>query len=286
MARLLITGANGQLGMALREEIGTGGGREVLYTDVHELDITNANSLSKTFEEFKPNFIVNCAAYTAVDRCEAEEELAARLNSHAPGLMAQLAKSRGAKLIHISTDYVFDGRACEPYSEAHPVGPTSAYGRTKLQGEQLALASGACMVIRTSWLYSRYGHNFVKTIASKGLTMPELNVVYDQIGSLTWANDLARAILSITERGEENFAPEVFHYSNEGVCSWYDVAKFITSELGTNCKINPILSSQYPTPAKRPPYSVLNKSKIKEKYGVEIPHWYDSLRLVLGIIGS
>jgi dTDP-4-dehydrorhamnose reductase len=191
--------------------------------------------------------------------------------------LAEAAMQVDARVIHISTDYVFDGKTYIPYSESFPPSPNSIYGRTKYEGEQYILQSGVGMVIRTSWLYSIYGKNFVKTIAQKSMQSDTLSVVYDQVGTPTWANDLAQAILAIVQKGQSQFIPDVFHYSNEGLCSWYDLAVEINTFLGSGSKILPILSSEYPTKANRPPYSVLSKAKIKDKYDVNIPHWRESL---------
>jgi dTDP-4-dehydrorhamnose reductase len=284
MQKILVTGSNGQLGSELREYAKGMANAEFVFTDVAELDITNAAQVKDFCEQHKPNFIVNCAAYTAVDKAETEKELALLLNATAVKNLAEAAASVQAYLIHVSTDYVFDGRGCLPYKEADEVNPQSEYGRTKLRGEQYALAYSKSMVVRTAWLYSAFGSNFVKTMLRLGAEKPALNVVFDQVGTPTSAADLAACMASIIAKvssGERPFAGGVYHYSNEGVCSWYDFAREIM-ELGErSCKVFPIESKDYPTPAQRPHYSVLNKTKIKQAYGVEIPHWKDSLRKVV-----
>jgi dTDP-4-dehydrorhamnose reductase len=224
--------------------------------------------------------VVNCAAYTAVDKAEANPELAYRLNVEAVHHLAQACKAVEAYLIHISTDYVFDGNACRPYSETSDVNPQSVYGETKRQGEISALNYANSMVIRTAWLYSNYGSNFVNTMLRLASERTELRVVYDQIGTPTNAADLAACILSIVDkvsRGQRNFVAGVFHYTNEGVCSWYDFALQIIQLGKLACRVQPIESADYPTPAARPAYSVLNKAKIKLVFGIEIPHWTESL---------
>jgi len=284
MQKILITGANGQLGSELRECAKGMAGFEFMFTDVAELDITNAAQVKDFCGQHKPNFIVNCAAYTAVDKAETEKELALLLNATAVKNVAEAAASVQAYLIHVSTDYVFDGTAHLPYKEIDEVNPQSEYGRTKLQGEQYALAYSKSMVVRTAWLYSAFGNNFVKTMLRLGAEKPTLNVVFDQVGTPTNAEDLAACIASVMEKisSEEcPFVGGVYHYSNEGVCSWYDFAREVM-ELGErSCHVFPIESKDYPTPAKRPHYSVLNKAKIKQTYGVEIPHWKESLKKVM-----
>lgn len=276
-AKVLVTGANGQLGSELRALELDYTDIQFSFTDVNELDITNREDVISFFTHHKPTFVINCAAYTAVDRAEDDEQNAHKLNAVAPKYLIEAAMQVDARIIHVSTDYVFDGKTYMPYSESFPPTPNSIYGRTKREGEQHILQSGVGMVIRTSWLYSIYGKNFVKTIAQKSLESDTLRVVYDQVGTPTWANDLARAIIAIVLKGQSQFVSDVFHYSNEGLCSWYDLAVEINAFLGSGTKILPILSSEYPTKANRPPYSVLNKSKIKDKYGLNIPHWRVSL---------
>ncbi len=274
---ILVTGANGQLGTEIRNLANFYASYIFTFTDYQELDITNPNACEDLIKKTKPNFIINCAAYTAVDKAEQEKTEANLLNATAPKILADLCKNLNVKLIHISTDYVFDGKTYLPYKETDDVNPESAYGKTKLLGELNVLDSGVGMVIRTSWLYSAYGNNFVKTILKHGAIKPELGVVFDQIGSPTWAHDLAKAILDIISKGEDHFTPEIFHYSNEGVCSWYDFAHEIISISNLQCQVKPIETKDYPTPAIRPKYSVFNKQKIRNLYNLEIPYWRDSL---------
>jgi len=274
---ILVTGANGQLGTEIRDLHNQYTQFNFFFTDFQELDITKAESVEKALNALKPAFLINCAAYTAVDKAEQEETQANLLNAIAPKILADACKNYGAKLIHVSTDYVFDGKANTPYNEDSTVNPQSVYGKTKLVGEQNVLESGIGMVIRTSWLYSAYGNNFVKTILKHGAVKPELGVVFDQTGTPTWAHDLAKAILQIVDSGTENFKPEIFHYSNEGVCSWFDFAHEIVSLSNLNCKVKPIETKDYPTLATRPQYSVMNKQKIRNLYNVETPYWRESL---------
>lgn len=274
---ILVTGANGQLGTEIRYLHNQYPHFNFIFTDFQELDITNAESVEKALDALKPAFLVNCAAYTAVDKAEQEETQANLLNAIAPKILADACKKYGAKLIHVSTDYVFDGKANTPYNEDSTVNPQSVYGKTKLAGEHHVLESGVGMVIRTSWLYSAYGNNFVKTILKHGAVKPELGVVFDQTGTPTWAHDLAKAILQIVDSGTENFKPEIFHYSNEGVCSWFDFAHEIVSLSNLNSKVKPIETKDYPTLATRPQYSVMNKQKIRNLYNVETPYWLESL---------
>jgi dTDP-4-dehydrorhamnose reductase len=276
--KVLVTGSNGQLGTELRKLEQNFPKFDMLFTDVEEMDITKPEAINAIFSKFKPNLVINCAAYTAVDKAEEEKDLANNINGTAPHYISQACKNIGAKFIHFSTDYVFDGSSYIPYAEGNEVSPSSAYGESKLMGEKAVLDSGIGMVIRTSWLYSTHGNNFLKTILNKSKSSSELNVVFDQIGSPTWANDLAQTVLTIASMGKSKFVPELFHYSNEGVCSWYDFAVEICAISSPDCKINAILSQQYPTKAKRPHYSVLNKSKIKAAFGIEIPHWRSSLK--------
>lgn len=278
---VLITGSKGQLGSEIRAIAELYNQLEFIFTDIDELDITSFDSLASYLQEKKPNYIVNCAAYTAVDRAEDEPEKAFLLNAEAPKLLAESVMLIGAKLIHVSTDYVFNGKSWEPYTEEHQTSPNSAYGSSKLKGEEYVLANDNTMVIRTSWLYSNYGNNFVKTIARKGQTNDELKVVFDQIGTPTWGHDLAKAIVDLVIKSQDVFSPGVYHYSNEGVCSWYDFALEIVSYLDIKCKVTPVLSTEYQTKANRPPYSVLNKAKIKKTFGISIPHWRESLHKCL-----
>lgn len=283
--KVLVTGANGQLGSEIKRRSSGLSGLEFLFTDVAELDLTDFDAVKLYCEREKPSFIINCAAYTAVDVAETDGELAELINTKVPACLGKVGKSVGAKLIHISTDYVFDGLACTPYSETDLVDPDSVYGTTKLNGEiALVKEDASAMIIRTSWLYSPFGKNFVKTMMRLGEERDELKVVCDQVGTPTYAGDLAEAILEIVAQAgvmAESWKSGIYHYSNEGVCSWYDFAKAIHELAQIKCNVYPIETGEYPTPAKRPAYSVLNKTKIKRNYGIEIPYWRDSLKLCI-----
>ena len=269
----LVTGSNGQLGNALRRLLGS----RAVYADRDELDITDAAAVNAFTGNGKFEAIINCAAYTAVDKAESEEALAAKINVDGPANLA----ATGIPLIHISTDYVFDGTSCRPYTEADRANPQSAYGRTKLAGERAVLEkASAAVIIRTAWLYSEDGNNFVKTMRRLGAEKPELRVVFDQIGTPTYAADLAAAIVEVLPRLYPG-VKEVYHFSNEGVCSWYDFACEIMELSGLRCKVVPIESKDYPSPAARPLYSVLNKAKIKRDFGLTINHWKESLHKCL-----
>ena len=244
---------------------------------ISPLDITDPAAVSTFVEEHSVDLIVNCAAYTAVDRAESDADRAALLNATAPGYLAAAIQQRGGHLVQISTDYVFDGTAHTPYTEDLPTCPNSVYGRTKLAGEQAVLAANpSALIIRTAWLYSRFGNNFVKTMLRLGREKSELGVIFDQIGTPTYARDLAAAIMAAISQGIQ---PGIFHFSNEGVCSWYDFTKAIHRLAGiTTCHVRPLHTAEYPTPAARPHYSVLDKTKIKQTYHLEIPYWEDSLK--------
>lgn len=265
----LVVGANGQLGNELRLLLKN----EAMYVDRDELDITDGQQVADFFKKSSFEAIINCAAYTAVDKAESDMELAAKINVEGP---KNLALS-GIPMIHVSTDYVFDGQNYRPYVEDDKTNPQSVYGVTKLEGENvvLATASGA-FVIRTAWLYSIYGNNFVKTMQKLGAERESLNVVFDQIGTPTYARDLAEVIVAALPKLKKG-AKEIYHFTNEGVCSWYDFALEIMKISGLKCNVKPIESKDYPTPAKRPFYSVLNKAKIKKDLGIEIKHWTVSL---------
>jgi dTDP-4-dehydrorhamnose reductase len=274
---VLVTGAYGQLGSEINKVSKDYSQCEFIFTDADSLDITDEAAVSSFFNQNKIDFVINCAAYTAVDKAESDEKTAEKVNALAPKLLAKYAEKIGAKLIHVSTDYVFAGTACTPYSEDEPVDPQGAYGRTKLKGEQFVFEENPdSVVIRTAWLYSEFGNNFVKTMLRLGNERDALNVVFDQIGSPTNAADLAKAILHILN--VENFVPGIYHFSNEGVASWYDFAKAIFELSGVTCEVSPVTSDQFPSPTKRPNYSVLNKSKIKDTFGVQVPYWKDSLK--------
>lgn len=283
--RILVTGANGQLGSELRELSAKYTDYEFTFTDVAELDITNIDSLNAYFQsQPKFDFLINCAAYTAVDAAETNQELAFKLNTTAVDMLVEMAGKYGFFLIQISTDYVFDGEKNRPYDEEDVPIPSSIYGKTKNDAERLILYSDIrAIVIRTAWLYSTYGKNFVKSMIKYGTERDELNVVFDQVGTPTYAADLADAILQILPQLQAmpKSYTDLFHYTNEGVCSWYDFTQHILRHENINCRVNPIRSEQYPTPAKRPAFSVLDKSKIKTKFGITIPYWTDSLDVML-----
>lgn len=274
---ILITGCNGQLGNEMQLLEKENPQHTYFNTDVAELDITNREAIRQFVDDHQIDGIVNCAAYTAVDKAEENEELARLLNSVAPGYLAEAVEARGGWLIQISTDYVFDGTNHTPYTPDEPTCPNSVYGRTKLEGEVQALqACQHTMIIRTAWLYSTFGNNFVKTMIRLGKEKPELGVIFDQIGTPTYARDLALAIMVAINQG---IVPGVYHFSNEGVISWYDFTKAIHRIAGiTGCHVRPLHTSEYPTPAARPHYSVLDKTKIKQTYDLEIPYWEESLK--------
>ncbi|MGN1213571.1 MAG: dTDP-4-dehydrorhamnose reductase [Bacteroidaceae bacterium] len=274
---ILVTGANGQLGSELRNLASTSRNLNFIFTDIAELDITDQNQICHTIESEDIDTVVNCAAFTAVDKAEDNLQLATKLNAEAPEKLARAINEKHGTMIHISTDYVFDGLNHSPYSEGDTPNPQSVYGKTKAEGEQRVMrACERSIVVRTAWLYSPYGNNFVKTMMRLGREREELNVVFDQIGTPTYARDLAQAIIKIINTEQKTYG--IFHYTNEGATSWYDFAKAIHRAAGiTSCKINPIRTSQYPTPAKRPAYSLLDKAKIKQTYNISIPHWQDSL---------
>ena len=282
MLNVLVTGAGGQLGSEMRR-LGSAASNDYLFTDAAELDITDAGAIRRTMAERRIDVVVNCAAYTDVERAEREEAAADRLNREAAGVLAAAVREADATLIHISTDYVFDGTSPEPYTEESPAAPQSVYGRTKLAGEEAIRASGCKhLILRTSWLYSEYGHNFLKTMLRLTAERERLNVVFDQTGTPTYAGDLARAIFSIVEKGLYAGNEGTYHFSDEGACSWYDFAVEIAAAVGHDkCRIEPCRTADYPTAARRPAYSVLDKSKLKRTFGIEIPHWRESMRYCL-----
>ena len=275
---ILITGCNGQLGNEMQLLEKENPQHTYFNTDVAELDITDQAAIEKMVMDHAIDGIVNCAAYTAVDKAEDNQELCRKLNSLAPGYLAAAIAKRGGWMIQISTDYVFDGTNHTPYTEDAPTCPHSVYGVTKLEGEQAAQkACEKTMVVRTAWLYSTFGNNFVKTMIRLGKEKPELGVIFDQIGTPTYAHDLAVAIFAAINQG---VVPGVYHFSNEGVISWYDFTKAIHRIAGiTTCHVRPLHTSEYPTPASRPHYSVLDKTKIKTVYGIEVPYWEESLEV-------
>jgi dTDP-4-dehydrorhamnose reductase len=277
---ILVTGSNGQLGNEIRKREVLLNGAGFIYADLPELDITDKNQLKAFIVKNKVTTIVNCAAYTAVDKAEGDEPTATLVNVTGPENIATLANHYQLTYIHISTDFVFDGRNCLPYSETDQPNPLSVYGQTKREGEIKVLEKcSSALILRTSWLYSVHGNNFVKTIQRLGKERESLNVIFDQIGSPTWAGDLAEAILRILADPETGKTKKgIYHFSNEGVASWYDFAVEILDLSGITCTINPIETKAYPTPAMRPYYSVLNKAVIKVTFGLTIPHWKKSLK--------
>ena len=273
---ILITGCNGQLGNEMQLLEASHPQHTYFNTDVAELDITNQDAIEAFVNDNQIDGIVNCAAYTAVDKAEDNEELCTKLNAEAPAYLAAAIGKRGGWMIQISTDYVFDGTQHTPYTEEADTCPNSVYGKTKLVGElNVQKFCAQSMIIRTAWLYSTFGNNFVKTMIRLGKEKLELGVIFDQIGTPTYARDLAVAIFAAIEQG---IVPGVYHFSNEGVISWYDFTKAIHRIAGiTTCHVRPLHTSEYPTPAKRPHYSVLDKTKIKQTYNIEVPYWEESL---------
>ena len=274
--KILITGCNGQLGNEMQLLAQANGQHEWFFTDVDELDITRADAVEEFVSKNAIDGIVNCAAYTAVDKAESNEDLCHLLNCVAPGYLAESIERRGGWIVQVSTDYVFDGTNHTPYTEDEPTCPNSVYGRTKLAGEQRVMqACSKAMIVRTAWLYSTFGNNFVKTMLRLGREKESLGVIFDQVGTPTYARDLAMAIMTAINKG---IVPGIYHFTNEGVTSWYDFTKAIHRIAGiTTCHVCPLHTSEYPTPAARPHYSVLDKTKIKQTYGIEIPHWEVSL---------
>ena len=275
--RILVTGSNGQLGCEMRR-LGAVSPNEYFFTDIAELDITDKAAVAAFVAEHGIEIIVNCAAYTDVDRAEEDEPTAERINSDAVRNLAEAMKAVDGTLFHISTDYVFGLDGNVPRTEDMPLDPLGAYGRTKLHGEQAIAASGCKhIIVRTAWLYSEHGHNFLKTMLRLTAERESLNVVFDQTGTPTYAGDLALALFSVIEGGTYEGNEGVYPFSNEGVCSWYDFAREIATATGRDCKIVPCHSSEFPSKVARPPYSVLDKTKIKTTFGIEIPHWRDSM---------
>lgn len=273
---ILITGCNGQLGNEMQLLEKENPQHQYFNTDVAQLDITNPEAIEEFVNNNAIDIIVNCAAFTAVDKAESSQELCHLLNAKAPEYLAAAVAKRGGYLVQVSTDYVFDGTNHTPYTEDEATCPNSVYGSTKLEGEKLAMAACAnTMIIRTAWLYSTFGNNFVKTMIRLGQEKPELGVIFDQIGTPTYAGDFAAAIMAAINHG---IVPGIYHFSNEGVISWYDFTKAIHRIAGiTSCHVKPLHTAEYPTPAARPHYSVLDKTKIKQTYGIEIPYWEESL---------
>jgi len=274
---IIVTGANGQLGRELQALAGNHPAYDFVFADRGQLSIEDPQQVAAFFKTHRPRWCINCAAYTAVDKAETDKEAAFRSNGEAPGYLAAACRRHNAKLIHVSTDYVFDGTSATPLKETDPTAPINTYGASKLEGEHKALEQhpDGTVIIRTAWVYSEFGNNFVKTMIRLMKERPAISVVDDQIGSPTYAADLAAAILSIIK--SPRFVPGIYHYSNEGRISWYEFALAIRSHIGSSCVVNPIPSTQFPTPAKRPHYSLLDKALIRETYQVTIPAWETSL---------
>jgi len=276
--KILVTGANGQLGREMNRVLERNCPGITTYTDIDSLDIADSDAVSSFIEKNNFSHIINCAAFTAVDRAETEQALCYRINVDAVQNIAKAASKTGARVIHVSTDYVFDGKSYRPYKESDKVNPVSVYGNSKRKGEMVLLSyCPDAIVLRTAWLYSPHGHNFVKTMLKAGKERPELRVVFDQVGTPTSATDLASAIYSIVNARQ--WMPGIYHYSDEGAISWYDFAMAIHRIAGIDtCRVVPVTTDDYPTPASRPHYSVLDKSKIKSTFDIKIPYWEDSLR--------
>jgi len=283
---ILITGSTGQLGQSIQFIATDYPDYKFVFAHRQQLDLSNETGITAFFKNQTFDIIINCAAHTAVDKAESEPELANQINHLAVKQLADIAQQHNTKLIHISTDYVFNGQQYRPYIETDEVEPQSVYGQTKLHGEQAiqnTLKTNA-IIIRTSWVYSEYGNNFVKTMLQLGNERDSLNIIFDQVGTPTYASDLAQAIMKIVQSQEFNqadFKTNIVHYSNEGACSWYDFAKAIFELTNIRCHVSPIETKDYPTPAKRPHYSVLNKARIKQTYNLAIPYWKDSLKQCL-----
>ena len=287
---ILVTGANGQLGSELQQRAPLHPELNFTFITRQELDLSASDTINAWFADKHFEVIINCAAYTAVDKAETEPDLAHAINATAVANLATIAKAQHSSLIHVSTDYVFAGQNYRPYQETDPTDPQGLYGASKLAGEQalLSINPAKSVIIRTAWVYSQFGNNFVKTMLRLGKERAELGVIYDQVGSPTSARDLAAAILSIIEHPKlaSLTGTEIYHYSNEGVCSWYDFAKAIFSYSNLSCLVKPLETKDYPTPAKRPHYSLLNKAKIKHDFEITIPYWQDSLKTCLNSLNG
>ncbi|MBE0642430.1 MAG: dTDP-4-dehydrorhamnose reductase [Bacteroidales bacterium] len=283
--KVLVTGAKGQLGQSMQKiAMQVLPSASFLWTDVDELDITSLTAVEGFIANHKPDYIINCAAYTAVDKAESEPDKALLINAEAPRLLASASHRHGARLIHVSTDYVFNGRSNTPYSENHPPDPQGMYGFTKLQGELLVAENAPqSLIIRTSWLYSEYGHNFVKTMLKLGSERHEIGVVSDQYGSPTYAGDLARAILEFIRQGAD-VPGGIYHYCNQGITTWHGLATRVMEMAGLHCRVNAITTAEYPTAAYRPGYSVLQTNRLQETLGITIPEWESSLQTCMNNI--
>ena len=283
MTTILITGSHGQLGNEVQQAAKHFPAFKFIYTDVEDLDICDKVALNAFVKANAVNVIVNCAAYTAVDKAEDDVDLCYKINAEAVRNIGEVANQNGLKVIHVSTDYVFDGTNYVPYSEDQAVSPNTVYGKSKLAGEQALMETcNQSVILRTAWLYSSFGNNFVKTMIRLGKEKDFIPVIFDQIGSPTYAADLADTILKILSH--ETFVPGLYHFSDEGVCSWYDFTKTIHRIAGITCDVRPIETKDYPARTPRPHYSVLNKAKIKSIYGIIIPHWEESLERCIGLL--
>ena len=282
MKNILITGSNGQLGSEIKIISKEFSDFNFIFTDIEELDLTNSTHIDDFFAANNISVCVNCAAYTAVDKAEDDRDLAMLINHKAVENLAKICNKNDVLLIHVSTDYIFNGQHFKPYVETDTPTPDSYYGLTKLKGEEAVLGiADKVVIIRTSWLYSSYGNNFVKTMIRLGKERDELGVVVDQVGTPTYAADLAMAIMQIAQKSGNNPIKEIYHFSNEGAISWYDFAKAIMKETNISCRVNAIESKDFPAKANRPFYSVLNKAKIKNDFQVEVPYWLDSLKVMI-----
>lgn len=283
---ILVTGSSGQLGQSIKKIAVNYSSYDFIFATRSNLDLSDNQSINSFFQNKSIDLIINCAAYTAVDKAESDEVLADKINHLAVKQLAEIALEKDIKLIHISTDYVFNGMQFRPYIETDVVSPQSIYGETKLNGEQALqeIMQHNALIIRTSWVYSSFGNNFVKTMLKLGNDRESLNVIFDQVGTPTYAQDLASTIMAIVTSAnfnQDKLPTDIFHYSNEGVCSWYDFSKAIFELADIQCNISPIETKDYPTPAARPHYSLLNKTKIKHVYNLTIPYWKDSLQQCL-----
>jgi len=283
--KIIVTGANGQLGMELQQLASSYPAYEFIFTTRNEMPLDDLNSISQFISKHQPQYFINCAAHTAVDKAESEKELAFKINAEAPGIIAKACKENNVQLIHVSTDYVFNGNGTSPYKETDATDPVNLYGASKLEGEKSVMQNDPdAIIIRTAWVYSAFGKNFVKTMLRLMAEKEQINVVSDQSGTPTYAADLAEAILLIIANCQlsiDNWAPGIYHFSNEGQITWYDFAVAIKELSGSACKVNPITTSQYPTPAKRPVYSVLDKSKIKNTFSIKGKDWKESLAVCI-----
>lgn len=284
--KIIVTGANGQVGQELRAAAASGSEFDFIFLTRNDFPLDNTASLGPLFETYQPAYFINCAAYTAVDKAESEKEQAFKINGDAVGTIAATCAAFGTRLIHISTDYVFDGTSATPLRETDPTGPLNVYGASKLRGEQLAMQQhpDGTVILRTSWVYSEFGNNFVKTMIRLMKEKGSIRVVDDQIGSPTYAADLADTILQII--AAPAFIPGIYHYSNSGEISWYQFALAIKELTDSPCRVDPLPTAQYPTPARRPHYSLMDKTLIRQTYGIKIPDWKDSLRRCISVILS